>query len=59
MFYRIWTEYGDLFDKSPYSVRMRENENMDQKNSKYGHFLRSDVVKLSLNNGYKKGLTLK
>ena len=24
---RIWTEYGDLQGKSPYSVQMRENTN--------------------------------
>ena len=28
---------------SPYSVRMQENT--DQNNSKYGHFLRSDIYK--------------
>ena len=38
-FSRIQTEYGDLRSKSPYSVRMREN--LDQKYSEYGHFLRS------------------
>ena len=38
IFSHILTEYGDLLCKSPYSVRMRENA--DQKNSKYGHFLR-------------------
>ena len=32
-FSRIRTEYGEI----PYSVRMREN--VDQNNSKYGHFL--------------------
>ena len=31
---RIWSYSG------PYSIRMREN--MDQNNSEYGHFLRSD-----------------
>ena len=29
VFPRIWAEYGDLWNKSPYSVRIREN--MDQK----------------------------
>ena len=29
LFFRIWTEYGDLLCKTPYSVLMREN--MDQK----------------------------
>ena len=33
------TEYEDIQSISPYSVRMREE--MDQNNSKYGHFLRS------------------
>ena len=35
----IWTEYGDLVRKSPYSVRIQENT--DQKNSVFGHFSRS------------------
>ena len=39
VFSRIWTEYGDLFRKSLYSVRMPEKT--DQKNSEYEHFLRS------------------
>ena len=26
VFFRIRTEYGDLFRKSPYSIRMRENK---------------------------------
>ena len=39
VFFRIRTEYKDLWSKFPYSVRMRKNE--DQKNSEYGHFLRS------------------
>ena len=39
-FFRIWTEYAKILCISPYSVQMREN--MDQKNSQYGHFLRSD-----------------
>ena len=38
-FFCIRTEYGDLQSKSLYSVQMRENT--DQKNSEYGHFLRS------------------
>ena len=25
VFFRIWTEYGDLFRKSPYSVRIQES----------------------------------
>ena len=40
LFSRIWTEYGEIRSISHYSVRMRENT--DQKNSKYGHFLRSE-----------------
>ena len=41
IFSRIWTEYGEgeMLRISQYSVRMRENT--DQKNSEYGHFLRS------------------
>ena len=39
-FSRIRTGYGEILRISPYSVRMRENT--DQKNSEYGHFLRSD-----------------
>ena len=35
----IWTEYGKILRISPYSVGMWEN--MDQKNSEYGHFSRS------------------
>ena len=42
VFSLIWTEYGDLQSKSPYSVRMWEN--MDQKNSEHGHFLRSVMI---------------
>ena len=39
VFSRIRTKYRDLRSKFLYSVRMRENT--DQKNSEYGHFLRS------------------
>ena len=35
-FFRIWTGYGDLLCKSPYSNGIQEN--VDQKNSKYGYF---------------------
>ena len=38
----IWTEYGEILCISPYSVQMPEN--MDQKNSEYGHFLRSEAA---------------
>ena len=41
VFFRIWTEYGDILRISPYSVQMRENT--DHNNSKYGHFLRSGL----------------
>ena len=44
VFSRIRVEYGDLRSKSPYFVRMREYT--DHKNSKYGKFLRSDIVYL-------------
>ena len=40
---RVRTEYGELLRIlciSPYSVRMRKNT--DQKNSEYGHFLRTE-----------------
>ena len=40
----IRTEYGKILRISPYSVRMRENEG--QKNSEYGHFLRSCLLVL-------------
>ena len=40
VFFRIWTEYGEIPNISPYSVRMRENT--DQKNSECGQFSRSD-----------------
>ena len=39
VFSHIRTEYGEILLISPYSVQMQENT--DQKNSKYGHFLRS------------------
>ena len=39
LFSHIWTEYGKVLRISPQSVRMREN--MERKNSEYGHFLRS------------------
>ena len=40
---RIWTEYGEILRISPSSVRM--GENTDQKNSEYGHILRSERMK--------------
>ena len=43
VFYRIYTEYGEILRTSPYSVRMRENK--EQNNSEYGHFSRSVVLK--------------
>ena len=39
----IWTECEQIWSISPYSVRKRGNT--DQKNSKYGHFLRSVYVR--------------
>ena len=36
---RIWTDYGEILRISRYSVRMWQN--MDLKNSEYGHFSRS------------------
>ena len=42
-FSSIWTEYGDLLRKTPYSVWMRENT--DQKNSVFAHFLRSGFAR--------------
>ena len=39
VFYRIHIEYGKIPSISPNSVRLRENA--DQKNSEYGHLLRS------------------
>ena len=38
-FFRICTEYGEMLRISPYSVRLQENA--DQNNSVYRHFLRS------------------
>ena len=42
IFSRIRTEYEEILRLSPYSARMREN--MDQNNSEYGQFLRSEGV---------------
>ena len=39
LFSRIQIEYGEILRISPYLVWMQEN--MYQKNSEYGHFLRS------------------
>ena len=44
VFSRIRTKNGEIQCISLYSVRMREN--MDQNNSEYGHFLRSDIQKV-------------
>ena len=35
VFFRIWTEYGDLLCKFPYSVQMWEN--LDQKKLVFSH----------------------
>ena len=52
VFSRIWTEYEDLWSKSPYSVQILEN--MDQKNSVFEHLSRSEylAVDKSLNSVY-------
>ena len=39
---RIQTEYGEILHIPPYLVQMWENT--EQKNSKYGHFLRSGTL---------------
>ena len=41
IFFCIWTEYGDLLCKYPYSVRIQEN--MDQKNFIFGYFSGSEL----------------
>ena len=41
--FQIQTGHRDLQSRSPYFVQMREN--MDQKNSEYGYFSRSDKTK--------------
>ena len=59
MFSHIAIDYEEIRSISPYSLRMWENT--DQKNSEYGHFLRSGVYRLMrhskgvfgiLSNGY-------
>ena len=45
VFPRIRTEYGEILHASPYSVQMQDNT--DQKNSQYKHFLRSVLVLLT------------
>ena len=42
----IWTKYGDLWSKSPYSVRMRENT--DQKNPKTNSFSQWEMIEVLL-----------
>ena len=41
-FSRIWTEFGEILRIFPYSVQMQEN--VDQNNSEYGLFSRSDAL---------------
>ena len=48
----IWSEYGDLRDKSPYSVRIQEKCG-SEKNSIFGHFSRS-VLQTYLKYEYRK-----
>ena len=43
-----WIQYLSVFSISPYSVRMLENR--DQKNSEYGHFLRSGYSHFEVRN---------
>ena len=45
VFCRIWTEYGKIRSISPYSVQMWEN--VDKKNSEYGHFPHSAFIHLT------------
>ena len=52
VFSHIWTEYGDLRRKSPYSAQIRENT--DQKNSVFGHFSSSIIYHLKIRPGDKK-----
>ena len=47
VFSRIRTEYGEILRISPYLPRMWEN--MDQRNSKYGHVSRSSNNRNNLN----------
>ena len=52
VFSRMWIEYGEIFCilyHVFYPVQMQEN--MDQKNSEYGHFLRSvcNVIEIKNN----------
>ena len=42
VFSGIRTEYGEILHISPFSVRIQENA--DQNNFEYGHFLRSVVL---------------
>ena len=42
VFSRIWTKYGEILRISPCSVQMREK--IDQRNSKYRHFSRSETL---------------
>ena len=45
VFSRILTEFGEILHISSYSVQIQENT--DQKNSKYGHFLRRVIYILT------------
>ena len=47
IFFRIRTEYWEILPISPYSVRIQENT--DQNNSEYGHFLRSAIRSWNIN----------
>ena len=48
-FFRIRTEYEEIFRVSPYSVQMRENA--DQNNSEYRHILHSGISLLPQHSG--------
>ena len=56
IFSHIQTEYGEILGISLYSTRMREN--MDQKNSEYRQFSRSDRLKVSLAFGSLSSISL-
>ena len=49
VFSRIWTEYGDLLLKSPYSAQMWENTY--QKKLHIGHFSHSEYNQYNLESG--------
>ena len=50
VFFRIWTEYGEMLRISPYSAQMLEN--MDHNYSEYKRFLRSDTHNKTMKRNY-------